>query len=178
MMKRTINCLTAVAILGAGAAVAAAPAGAEPNGSPCQLGWSNVEPRSCAQNNFNMSPVFTLGNGVCAGMFSTGGTAFDGPLYQYSEAPGASHSVILRISQGFSPLGNWAAQLLACDVNAIVDWNNADTGQQGSVTRFIPAGQSSTNPAIFPVNTGPGRVHLTIRTDRANIPANLDVVVP
>lgn len=176
-MKRTINSLTAVAILGAGAAVAAAPAGAEP-GSPCQLGWSNVEPRSCVQNSFNTGPVFTVGNGVCAGMFSVGGTAFDGPLYQYSEAPGTSHSVILRISQGFSLLGNWAPTLLACDVNAVIDWTNADTGQQGSVTRFIAAGQSSTYPAIFPVNTGPGRVHLTIRTDRPNVPVNLDVVVP
>ncbi|MVU76862.1 hypothetical protein GPX89_06340 [Nocardia sp. ET3-3] len=118
-----------------------------------------------------------MGNGVCVGMLSTGGTAFDGPLYQYSEAPGATHSVVLRITQGFSPVGEWGPQLLACDVTAVVDWRNLDTGQTGTVTQFIPAGQRST-PAIVLAETGPGRVSLTVRTDRPSLPASTEVVVP
>lgn len=175
-MKRTIGYLTAAAFLGAGAVVTAAPAIADPGG-PCQLGYSNVEPRSCAQNNFNLPPVWTVGYGVCAGLFTTGGTAFDGPLYEYSEAPGAEHSVVLRVNQGFSPVGYWGPQLLACDITAIVDWHNLDTDQWGSTSRFLPAGQRGA-PALIVANTGPGRVQLTVRTDRANVPAVAEVFVP
>ncbi|WP_024800304.1 hypothetical protein [Nocardia sp. BMG51109] len=157
-------------------AAAAAPATADA-GEPCQLGWSNVGPRTCAKADFTLSPVATLGNGICAGLLSTGGTAFDGPLYEYSEAPGAAHSVVLRIAQGFSPVGEWGPQLLACDVTAIVDWHNLDTGQAGSVRRFVPAGQRFT-PAIVLAETGPGRVQLTLRTDKPNIPAATEIVVP
>ncbi|NNH69930.1 hypothetical protein HLB23_08645 [Nocardia uniformis] len=110
-------------------------------------------------------------------MLSTGGTAFDGPLYHYSEAPGAVHSVVLRITQGFSPIGEWGPQLLACDVTAVVDWHNLDSGRTGSVSRFIPATQRSA-PAILVADTGPGRVQLTVRTDRPNIPATAEVFVP
>lgn len=66
---------------------------------PCQLGWSNVGPRSCAMTDVGMAPVLTLGNGICAGVMIASGTAFDGPLYHYSTFPGATHAVDLRISQ-------------------------------------------------------------------------------
>ncbi|WP_330185036.1 hypothetical protein OHB26_16475 [Nocardia sp. NBC_01503] len=174
-MKRIFLGVAAAALIGSGLAVAG-PATADA-GDECQLGWSNVGPRTCAKTDFNLSPIFTLGNGVCAGMLSAGGTAFDGPLYRYSEAPGAAHAVVLRITQGFSPVGEWGPQLLACDVNAVVDWHNLDSGQTGSVTRFIPAGQRST-PAIVLADTGSGRVQLTVRTDRPNIPASTEVFVP
>ncbi|WP_245568695.1 hypothetical protein [Nocardia concava] len=174
-MKHLMLGVVSAGFLGA-SVVAAVPASADP-GDACQLGWSNVGPRTCAKNDVNLAPVFTVGNGVCLGMLSASGTAFDGPLYQYSEAPGASHSVVLRITQGFSPVGEWGPQLLACDVNAVVDWRNLDSGQSGSVTRFIPAGQRST-PAIVLAETGPGRVSLTVRTDRPSVPASTEVVVP
>ncbi|MEV0341159.1 hypothetical protein AB0H49_19250 [Nocardia sp. NPDC050713] len=174
-MKRTMHYLAAIALLGAGLAVVAAPAQADPG--PCQLGWSNVGPRSCVQNNFNLAPVFTLGNGVCVGIFSVGGTSFDGPLNEYSEAPGAAHAVSVRITPGFSPIGTWGPQLLACDVTAVVDWHNLDTGQRGSVSRFVPAWQRS-SPTIVVADTGPGRVQLTVRTDRPSIPATSEVFVP
>ncbi|MBL1075905.1 hypothetical protein JK358_16025 [Nocardia sp. 2] len=134
-------------------------------------------PRTCAKNDFNLSPVFTVGNGVCVGMFSVGGTSFDGPLYEYSEAPGAVHSIVFRLTQGFSPIGEWGPHLLACDVTAVVDWRNLDTGATGSVSRFIPAGQRSA-PAIVLAETGPGRVQVTVRTDRPNVPATAEIVVP
>ncbi|WP_228823463.1 hypothetical protein [Nocardia blacklockiae] len=174
-MKRMVLGVAAAAVLGAGAAVAA-PASADA-GDPCQLGWSNVGPRTCVKNDFRLSPVLTLGNGVCAGVLQTGGSAFDGPLYQYSEAPGAEHSVVLRITQGFSPVGEWGPQLLACDVTAVLDWHNLDTGATGSVSRFIPAGQRL-SAAILVADTGPGRVRLTLRTDRPNVPAAAEVFVP
>ncbi len=125
-----------------------------------------------------MAPVWTLGDGICAGMLVASGTAFDGPLWEYSSAPGAAHSVELRISQGFSPLGEWGSTTLACDVNAIVDWQNLDTGQSGTLSRRIPASNTSTRPMIVHVGTGQGRVRLTVRTDRPNIPASTDVFVP
>lgn len=174
-MKRMVLGAVAATFIGAGVAVAA-PATADV-GEPCQLGWSNVGPRTCAKTDVNMSPVFTVGNGVCVGMLQAGGTAFDGPLYEYSEAPGAVHSVVLRVTQGFSPVGEWGPQLLACDVTAVVDWHNLDTGQTGSVSRFIPAWQRS-SPAIVLAETGSGRVRLTLRTDRPNIPASTEIVVP
>ncbi|MCP2276314.1 hypothetical protein [Nocardia amikacinitolerans] len=174
-MKRTISYLAATALFGAGLAVAAAPAQADPG--PCQLGWSNVEPRSCAQNSFNLAPVFALGNGACVGMFSVGGTAFDGPLYQYSEAPGAAHAVVVRVIPGFSPIGTWGPQLLACDATAVVDWHNVDTGQRGSVSRFVP-GWQRLGPTTIVADTGPGRVQLTVRTDGPSIPASAEVFVP
>lgn len=174
-MKRTLFSTAVAAFVGAGMAVAA-PATADA-GEPCQLGWSNVGPRTCAKTDFNLNPVLTLGNGVCAAILSTGATAFDGPLYQYSEAPGAVHSVVLRITQGFSPVGEWGPQLLACDVTAIVDWHNLDTGQTGSISRFIPAGQRL-SPAIVLADTGPGRVRLTVRTDKPNLPASTEIAVP
>lgn len=175
-MKRMVLCAATAAFLGATGVAVAAPAAAE-GGEPCQLGWSNVGPRTCAKTDFNLSPVLTLGNGVCAGLLQAGGTAFDGPLYEYSEAPGAVHSVVLRITQGFSPVGEWGPQLLACDVTAVVDWHNLDTGQSGSVSRFIPAWQRL-SPAIVVADTGSGRVQLTLRTDRPNVPAATEVFVP
>lgn len=174
-MKRMGSVAAVATFIGAGIAVAA-PAVADA-GEPCQLGWSNVGPRTCAKNDFRLSPVFTLGNGVCAGLINAGGTAFDGPLYQYSEAPGAEHAVVLRITQGFSPVGEWGPQLLACDVTAVLDWRNLDSGAAGSVSRFVPAGQRST-AAILVADTGPGRVQLTFRTDKPNIPASAEVFVP
>ncbi|MEC3952910.1 hypothetical protein VMT65_07705 [Nocardia sp. CDC153] len=74
-------------------------------------------------------------------------------------------------------MGEWGPQLLACDVTAVVDWRNLDTGQAGSVSRFVPAGQRST-PAVILAETGAGRVQLTLRTDRPNLPASTEVVVP
>ncbi|PTR32322.1 hypothetical protein C8K36_1011374 [Rhodococcus sp. OK519] len=125
-----------------------------------------------------MAPVWTLGNGICAGMLVASGNAFDGPLAEYSSAPGAVHSIELRISQGFSPLGEWASTVLACDATAIIDWQNLDTGQSGTVSQHIPATNTSTFPAYMHVATGPGHVRLTMRTDRPSIPATTDVVVP
>ncbi|TCN50197.1 hypothetical protein EV641_113178 [Rhodococcus sp. SMB37] len=145
---------------------------------PCQLGWSNVGPRSCAMTDVGMAPVLTLGNGICAGMMVASGTAFDGPLYHYSTFPGATHAIDLRISQGFSPLGEWAPTILACDVTAIVDWRNLDTGRSGSVSQFIPASHTSTRPMNVLVNTGPGRVQLTLRTDHPSIPVSTEAFVP
>lgn len=144
----------------------------------CQLGWSNVGPRTCAMTDVGMAPVWTLGNGICAGMLVASGNAFDGPLWEYSAAPGAVHSVELRISQGFSPLGEWAPTVLACDVTAIVEWQNLDTGQSGTVSRYVPASNTSTRPMNVHVGTGPGRVRLTLRTDHPSIPVSTEVVVP
>lgn len=161
---------TAMFVVAPGVAGAAA--------DPCQLGWSNVGPRTCAKTDVSMAPVWTLGNGICAGMLSASGTAFDGPLWEYSAARGAVHSVELRISQGFSPLGEWASTTLACDVTTIIDWQNLDTGQSGTVSRYVPASNTSTFPAFEYVNTGAGRVRLTMRTDHPSIPVSTDIVVP
>lgn len=161
-----------------GAAMFVAAPGVAGAASPCQLGQSNTQPRSCVQSNVGFPPVLTLGNGICVGMLNAAGTAFDGPLWEYSSARGAVHSVQLRISQGFSPLGEWAPTVLACDVTAIVDWQNLDTGRSGSVSRYIPAANTSTNPMIMHVDTGPGRVRLTVRTDHPSIPVSTEVVVP
>ncbi|WP_433607450.1 hypothetical protein [Prescottella agglutinans] len=125
-----------------------------------------------------MAPVWTLGNGICAGMLTASGNAFDGPLWEYSAARGAVHSVELRISQGFSPLGEWASTTLACDVTAIINWQNLDTGESGTVSRYVPASNTSTIPMYVYVGTGPGRVRLTMRTDHPSIPVSTDVVVP
>ncbi|MBC7305191.1 MAG: hypothetical protein H5T78_30125 [Nocardia sp.] len=124
------------------------------------------------------APVAFLGDGVCVGILNVAGTAFDGPLAEYTEAPGAAHAVVLRVSQGFSPLGNWAPTVLACDVHLVAEWHNLDHGNTGSVTHFIPAGRTSTYPTIFLADTGPGRVQLTVRTDRPNLPQSVEVFVP
>ncbi|WP_446223885.1 hypothetical protein ACTWPB_01005 [Nocardia sp. IBHARD005] len=169
---------SAAATVLAGAALCLAAPGTAKAADPCQLGWSNVGPRSCVMNELRTAPVATLGHGVCIGILNVAGTAFDGPLMAPSVAPGATNSIALRVSQGFSPLGNWAPTLLACDVNVIVDWKNLDSGAAGSVTRFIPAGSTSTYPVQdLMVGTGPGRVQLTIRTDKANIPQSTEVFV-
>ncbi|MEE2033464.1 hypothetical protein [Rhodococcus chondri] len=146
--------------------------------APCMLGWSNVGPRTCAMADVGMAPVLTLGNGICVGVLVADGTAFDGPLWEYSASPGAVHSVELLISQGFSPLGEWAPTILACDVTAIIDWHNFDTGRSGSVSRYIPASNNSTHPMNVHLGTGPGRVRLTMRTDRPSIPVSTGVTVP
>lgn len=167
----------AAGLMGA-AMVVAAPGVASADADPCQLGWSNVGPRTCAMTDVGMAPVWTLGNGICAGMLTASGNAFDGPLWEYSAARGAVHSVELRISQGFSPLGEWASTTLACDVTAIIDWQNLDTGASGTVSRYVPASNTSTVPMYVYVGTGPGRVRLTMRTDHPSIPVSTDVVVP
>ncbi len=159
--------------------MAVASPGAANAADPCQLGWSNVGPRSCAMTQFNSAPAWTLGNGVCVGMLNAAGTGYDGPLAgTHYSAPGSTHSIELRLSQGFSPLGTWAPTVLACDVTAIIDWHNLDTGQRGSLTHFIPAFKTGTTPDFLYLHTGPGRVALTVRTDRPNIPATTEVFVP
>ncbi|WP_336084816.1 hypothetical protein [Nocardia sp. SSK8] len=178
-MTFTKGFASAAATVLTGAALCLAAPGTAHAEDPCQLGWSNVGPRSCAMNEVRTAPVATLGNGVCVGLLNVQGTAFDGPLISPSVAPGATHSIALIVSQGFSPLGNWAPTLLACDVNLIVDWTNLDNGATGSLTRFIPAGNTSTYPIQdVVVHTGPGRVSLTVRTDKPNLPQTAEVFVP
>ncbi|MBD0322996.1 MAG: hypothetical protein ICV72_06350 [Aldersonia sp.] len=129
--------------------------------------------------NFSTPPAFTLGNGVCAAVLQASGNGFDGPLWQYSEAPGATHGIIVRITQGFSPLGEWAPSILTCDMTAVVDWHNLDTGARGSESRHMPwLAQPSIRPTIVPLYTGRGRVQLTLRTAHPNIPASTEVFVP
>ncbi len=170
---------SAAATVLAGAALCLAAPGTAQADDTCQLGWSNVGPRSCVMNQLRTAPVATLGNGVCVGILNVAGTAFDGPLNSPSVAPGATHSIALTLSQGFSPLGNWAPTLLACDVNVVVDWKNLDNGATGSVTRFIPADKTSTYPVQDVIaNTGPGRVQVTVRTDKPNLPQTTEVFVP
>ncbi len=142
---------------------------------PCIVGWSNTE-RSCAMAEIPYQVIWTLGNGICAGMLTVGGTAFDGPRF-YAPAD-AMHGIELRISQGFSPIGQWGPQLLACDVNVTVDWHNLDTGQRGSMTRFVPVARTSTWPMIMDPYPGKGRVQVSVRTDHPSVPANFEVVVP
>ncbi|WP_245669535.1 hypothetical protein [Nocardia speluncae] len=161
-----------------GAAMAVAAPGVAAAADPCQLGASNVGPRTCATTEFRTAPAWTLGNGVCVGMLSAAGVAYDGPLSEYHVFPGTAHSIELRVTQGFSPLGNFAPTLLACDVTAILDWRNLDTGRSGSVSHFIPAGNTSSRPFFMHVDSGPGRVALTLRTDRPSVPATTEVFVP
>ncbi|HLS75728.1 MAG TPA: hypothetical protein VK083_02910 [Nocardia sp.] len=175
MMKGSTS-TAAVGIIGAAMALAAP--GAAQAQDPCQLGWSNVGPRTCDMRDVRPAPTFTLGNGVCVGMLNAAGVSYDGPLEHYSTFPGTTHSIELRLTQGFSPLGNFAPTLLACDVTAIVDWHNLDTGQTGSVSRFVPAGNTSMYPVYVHVPTGPGRVSLTVRTDRPSVPSTTEVFVP
>ncbi|WP_237171722.1 hypothetical protein [Prescottella equi] len=177
-MKTSHRLVSAAAAGTLGAAMFVAAPGVASAADPCMLGWSNVGPRTCAMTDVGMAPVWTLGNGLCAGMLTASGNAFDGPLWEYSSAPGAVHSVELRIAQGFSPLGEWASTTLACDVTAIVDWQNFDTGRSGTVSRYVPASNNSTSPAFVHVDTGPGRVRLTMRTDHPSIPVSTDIVVP
>ncbi|WP_231390271.1 hypothetical protein [Nocardia sp. CNY236] len=175
-MNSTLRYLTAATFLTAGMAFAA-PANANPDG-PCQLATSNVGPRTCVQTSMYTSPTFTMGDGVCLGMLTTGLSAFDGPLMDPSVAPGATHSIALRIGQGYSPIGDWGPTLLACNITAVVDWHNLDTGQSGTVSGFIPASQPASSRTNLVAHTGPGRVQLTIGTDRRNIPAVAEVFVP
>lgn len=161
-----------------GAALFVAAPGAASAAEPCMLGWSNTGPRTCVMTDVRMTPVWTTGNGICPAMLTASGNAFDGPLGQYSNAPGAVHSVELRITQGFSPLGEWGSTALACDATAIIDWQNLDTGQSGTVSRFVPASDTSISPAIVTVGTGSGHVRLTMRTDHPSLPVSTDVVVP
>lgn len=159
--------------------MAVAAPGTASAADPCQLGWSNVGPRSCVTTQFNSAPTWTLGNGVCVGMLTAAGTAYDGPLPgTHYGAPGSTHSIEIRLSQGFSPLGDYAPTLLACDVTAIIDWHNLDTGQRGSLTHFISANRSGSRPDFLYVHPGPGRVALTVRTDRPSVPATTEVFVP
>lgn len=169
---------SAAATVLAGAALCLAAPGTAHAADPCRLGWSNVGPRTCAMTEVRTAPVAFLGDGVCVGMLNVAGTAFDGPLAEYTEAPGAAHAVVLRIGQGFSPLGTWAPTVLACDVHLVVDWHNLDHGNTGSVTHFVPAARTSSSPAIVLADTGPGRVQLTVRTDRPNLPQSTEIFVP
>ena len=161
-----------------GTVVAVAAPGVAGAQEPCQMGWSNTGPRSCATTELSTPPVLTLGDGICAGIVRAGGTAFDGPLYEYSSAPGATHGIELRITQGYSLLGEWTPSILNCDVTVAFDWHNLDTGARGTETRFVPAFHTSTRPLFMHVFPGPGRVVLTMRTERPSIPVTTEVFVP
>ncbi len=174
-IARGLVSTTAAGLLGAAMALTA-PGVA--NAEPCRLGASNVGPRSCATTELRTAPAWTLGTGFCVGMLTAAGVAYDGPLAEYHVFPGTAHSIELRITQGFSPLGDYAPTVLACDVTAIVDWRNLDTGDSGSVSRFVPAGSTGARPLFVHVDSGPGRVALTLRTDRPGIPASTEVFVP
>ncbi len=175
----------AAAAVGAGLVTAAvsvaAPgtAGADVAADPCMLGWSNTGPRSCAMAHAEMLPVPTLGDGFCAGILRmTRATAFDGPLWEYSAAPGMVHGIEMNLAQGYAPLGEWGSTVLGCDQTAIIDWHNLDTGQTGTVSRFVPADTPSTVQQLVHAQTGPGRVRLTMRTDHPSIPMSAEIVVP
>ena len=169
----------AIGLLGAALLVTApGAANAAPGASACMLGSSNVGPRSCVMRAVNLPPVMTLGDGVCAGILSANGTAFDGPLWRYESAPGKTHSVKLRLAQGFSPLGEWAPTLLACNTTAVIDWKNFRTGKSGTVKKFVRATNNGNHPAETYVSTGSGRVRLTVHTTRPSVPVSTVVVVP
>lgn len=85
---------------------------------------------------------------------------------------------------GLEPLS--AGQVFGCEVTAIVDWHNLDTGGTGSVSQYVdPHACQKFTPGcywhahpIIHISTGPGRVRLTLRTDHPNIPSSIEIVVP
>jgi len=173
------------AVVGAGLVTAAvsvaAPgsAGADVAADPCMRGWSNTGPRSCETSHAEMLPVPTLGDGFCAGILRmTRATAFDGPLWEYSSAPGMVHGIEMNLAQGFAPLGEWGSTVLGCSQTAIIDWHNLDTGQSGTVHKFVPADNPSTTQQLVHAPTGAGRVQLTMRTDHPSIPMTTQIAVP
>ncbi|MCD2112203.1 hypothetical protein [Rhodococcus rhodochrous] len=164
-----------------GVAVAVTAPGVAGAQEPCQLSRSNTGPRTCEMTQLATPPVLTLGDGICAGIVRAGGTAFDGPLdesYAIYSVAGATHGIELRITQGYSLLGEWTPSILNCDVTVAFDWHNLDTGARGTETRFVPAFHTSTRPLFMHVFPGPGRVALTMRTERPSIPVTTEVFVP
>ena len=177
-MRRGIHTLLGAGLLGAGLLTAPTSAGAAP-AEPCQLGTSNTDIRSCETTGAQAMPVPTLGDGICAGLVRAERiTAFDGPLWEYSEAPGMTHGIEVNLAQGYAPLGEWGSTVLACDQTVHVDWRNLDTGQSGRVDRFIPAGAPSYAQQLVHIDSGPGNVELTVGTDQPHLPTTTHVQVP
>src|SRR5699024_8871327 len=115
IMRRGIHTLLGAGLLGAGLLTAPTSAGAAP-AEPCQPGTSNTDIRSCETAGAQAMPVPTLGDGICAGLVRAERiTAFDGPLWEYSEAPGMTHGIEVNLAQGYAPLGEWGSTVLACD---------------------------------------------------------------
>src|SRR5699024_6580889 len=140
-MRRGTLALLGAGLLGAGLATAPTSAGAAPD-EPCMLGTSNTDIRSCETAGAQAMPVPTLGDGICAGLVRADRiTAFDGPLWEHSEAAGMTHGIEINLAQGYAPLGEWGSTVLACDQTVHVDGRNRDTGASGRGERSVPAGQ-------------------------------------
>lgn len=178
MLGNRITACSGAAILAAGLALAA-PATASAQDDPCILGWSNVGPRSCAGDSFTASPATFAGDGLCIGRIQLSGTSYDGPVQAYSSIDRTRHGISAMISAGVSPLGEWGSTVLNCDTTAIVDWHNTGTGRSGTVTVPVSRNDTSISPVQdIHLDTGPGQVNLTVRTDRPTLPGYGSVFVP
>ena len=177
-MRRSTLPVLGAGLLGAALLTAPPLAGAAPD-DPCMLGTSNTDVRSCETAGAQALPVPTLGDGICAGIVRAERiTAFDGPLWEYSEAAGMTHGIEINLAQGYAPMGEWGSTVLACDQTVHVDWRNLDTGASGRVERFIPAGAPSYAQHLVHIDSGPGPVELTVGTDHPHLPATTHVQVP
>lgn len=177
-MRRGTLALLGAGLLGAGLATAPTSAGAAPD-EPCMLGTSNTDIRSCEIAGAQALPVPTLGDGICAGIVRAERiTAFDGPLWEYSDAAGMTHGIEIDLTQGYAPLGEWGSTALACSQTVHVDWHNLATGESGRVERFLGADAPSYLEQLVHIDSGPGPVELTVGTDHPHLPATTVVQVP
>ena len=68
-----------------------------------------------------------------------------------------------------------------CTVGVSVNWRNLDTGAAGTYSSVLTGNGSFGSPLSqqFELPSGPGRVALSLTTDRPNIPvADTEIVVP
>lgn len=121
---------------------------------------------------FAVGPTYFYGGGICVGQASAQGKVLGGAQ---------THGVNVAFQMGIHPLGEWGSALLSCPANLIVDWRNVDTGASGTLSYFHsnPSGVTQAIPIDgINVDTGPGAVDLTLRTDGPNLPATTRVIVP
>ncbi|MFD3702924.1 hypothetical protein ACFWUP_07225 [Nocardia sp. NPDC058658] len=171
-------------------ALANADHGDPQNGCVPYHSFPSDGPRPCVMEQVRIGPTATIGDGVCVGPVTAGGTAYDGPLVDNAYVPntpvGAEHVVSLHLTAGFWLLPS--VPLGACNLTATLHWRNLDTGAAGAETRSVepylciniycePELRDRASPTVH-LQTGPGRVHIDLTTNHPSVPAGTDVLVP
>ncbi|WP_227979244.1 hypothetical protein [Nocardia spumae] len=116
-------------------------------------------------NSTGFGTLQTLGS-ICWG----GVNSFAGPAFNRAGAV-----------SGQLTFDNWTPTFgQPCTVGVAVNWRNLDSGATGGYSSVLTGnGSFEAHSTQFELPTGPGRVALTLTTDRLNLPVQgIEIVVP
>lgn len=114
-------------------------------------------------NTAHLTPIVTLGHGLYSDQIAACVGYIDVQAASDYDAPYPPNYV--RFTTHFVGLSS------VCSVSGTIEWSNRDTGQSGSRPWAVSGWDGPGAPTVASIETGTGRVDLTITTTTPHIPS-------